>query len=128
VSAGLLLLAPDTVELYPPSGQDDAHGWALPGAAPPVWTGAGNLQLAAGTTDARASERGGHGPFNPAATEQGTLYLPPDANPGAGMTALIRGRVYALAQVRLVTDPTGGLLGCWAAAASAVSTWPVADG
>jgi|SRR5215472_1598370 len=123
-----LLLAPDTVELYPAPAAPadaDAHGWALPGAAPPAWTGTGNLQLAAGATDPRASERGGHGPFDPASIHTGTLYLPPDANPVAGMTALVRGTVYALAQVRLVADPIGGALGCWAAAASAVSTWPV---
>lgn len=121
----MLLLAADTVELYAKPGAADAHGWAEPGSAPPAWTGAGNLQLAPGTADARSSERGGHGPFDPAATGQGTLFLPPEANPAAGMTALVRGTVWALSQVRKIADPTGGTLDCWAAAASAVSTWPV---
>ena len=40
-----LLLAPDTVTLYP-RGAADALGWALPGTVA-GWSGAGNLQLGA---------------------------------------------------------------------------------
>jgi hypothetical protein len=122
-----VLLANDAVELYAIPGTADAHGWADPGAAPPAWTGTGNLQRAPGYTDRRAADAGGHGPFGPAAQETGILYLPPDANPEAGMTALIRGWIWALSQVREIADPTGsGLLDCWEMDVSAVSTWPVA--
>jgi hypothetical protein len=119
-----LLLAPDQVELYPPSGAD-AHGWALPGTAP-SWSGTGNLQLSPGISDPHAADRGGAGPHGPAAVDDGTLYLPAEAPVTEGCGALIRGRMFALSNVRLIPDPTypAGGLTCWAARASDTGGWP----
>jgi hypothetical protein len=120
-----VLLAADAVELYPPDpAADDAHGWvAQPGAAP-SWSGMGSLQLGPGTSDPRAADRGGAGPFAPAAVEIGSLFLPVDAAPAEGTVAVVRGRPFALANVRLVVDPTGGGIDCYVAAASGLSRWP----
>jgi hypothetical protein len=118
-----LLLATDPVELYPAEDQADAHGWALPGTAP-GWTGAGNLQLSAGTSDPRAADPGGRGPFDPAAVEAGSLFLPIDAAPADGMVAVIRGRAFVVSNVRLVVDPTGGGVDCYVAAVTGTLTWP----
>lgn len=121
-----VLLAADAVELYPPlDGQADAHGWAEPGTTP-AWSGLGSLQLSPGTSDPHAADRGGAGPFGPAAVSDGALYLPPEAPVTEGCVALIRGRMFALSHVRLIldpTDPAGGLT-CWAAAASDTGGWP----
>lgn len=117
-----VLLATDPVDLYPAEDQADAHGWALPGTTP-GWTGAGNLQLSPGTSDPRATDRGGHGPFDPAAAQAGSLFLPMDADPAEGMTAVIRGRPFALSNVRLVVDPTGGGIDCWVAAVAGTGQW-----
>jgi hypothetical protein len=116
-----VLLANDLVELYPP-GQPDAHGWAEPATAA-SWTGQGNLQLGQGTSDPRATDRGGHGPFDPAAVQLGTLWLPVEAEPAEGGTALVRGQRYALSQVRLVTDPAASGLDCWLATVSGLDGW-----
>lgn len=124
-----LLLAPDPVELHPP-GVLDAHGWREQTTDPaPSWVGSGNLQLGPGRSDPRAADSGGRGPSDPARTEDGVLYLPPEAPALDGCGALVRGRMWLLSQVRLVADPTfpeGGLT-CWAATASGVENWP-ADG
>jgi hypothetical protein len=111
-----LLLAVDHVALYP-RGEADAHGWAEPGTAP-RWCGAGNLQLGPGTSDPRAGDGGGRGPHAPAAVPGGTLFLPPDAEPAEGDTALIRSRPWTLSEVRFIADPMGGGLACWAATAT----------
>jgi hypothetical protein len=119
-----LLLAPDTVQLYAPTAGADEHGWAEPGAAP-GWTGAGNLQMIAFPSDPRAESAGGHGPYDPATQRRGLLFLPVGASPLEGMVAVVRGEPWALSQVRLVVDPTGGGIDCWIATATA-SDWPVA--
>jgi hypothetical protein len=121
-----VLLAPDTVELYPPGPAEDSHGWALPtGDQLPTWSGPGSLQLAAGPSDPQAAQGGGAGPFDPAAADAGSLYLPPDAvGATEGALAVVRGRAYALSQVRLVTDPTGGPLSCVVATVSGLDGWP----
>lgn len=121
-----LLLAPDTVTLYP-RGAADALGWALPGTVA-GWSGAGNLQLGAGVSDPRAETGGGFGPHDPNWASTGTLYLPADADPVDGMGAEVRGRRYVLSQVRQVADPTGGVLTCWAATATYDDTIAGADG
>jgi hypothetical protein len=114
----MLLLAPDTVTLYP-AGPADSHGWRLPGAVP-TWAGPGNLQLGPGLTDVAAADSGGHGPHDPASAETGTLYLPPAASPAEGMTAVVRGAPFTLGQVRYVSDPlaAAGGVGCWVATAT----------
>lgn len=112
-----VLLAADAVTLYRP-GDRDGHGWREPGSAV-GWSGTGNLQLAPGPSDPGAGAGGGHGPSEPAAALAGQLYLPADAEPAEGMTAEVRGQRYTLSQVRFVTDPAGGGLGCWAAAVTA---------
>lgn len=118
-----LLIANDAVVLYP-AGGDDEHGWRLPDAEP-AWEGTGNLQLGPGASDPGAGDGGGAGPFAPAAAEAGQLFLPPDAGAADGMTAEIRGRLFVLSQVRLITDPRGsGELDCQQASVSAVSGWP----
>jgi hypothetical protein len=120
VSAGLLL-GSDLVELYPPAADADEHGWALPGTAP-YWTGTGCLQLAAGSSDPRASSGGGAGPFDPRAVPDGMLYVPPDCPLAEGSAALIRGQWWSVSQVRLITDPTaepGGGVSCIAAMVTA---------
>jgi hypothetical protein len=124
-----VLLATDTVQLYPPGTATDEHGWSLPGG-PATWTGPGNLQLSPGVSNPRADDRGGRklpgggsGPFGPAVIEQGTLYLPPDADAHDGGTAIIRGAGWVLSNVRLVVDPSGGSASCLAAE---VSGWPAA--
>jgi len=116
----LLLLAPDAVELYQPAATDDAHGWADPGTATLAWTGAGNLQMTAFPSDPRAEDRGGHGPFDPAAIPGGVLFLPVGASPAEGQVAVVRGHQWALSQVRLVVDPTGGGVDCWIATVTGV--------
>jgi len=111
-----LLLASDPVELYE-AGDLDSHGWreeAGPSARR-VWAGMGSLQLLTGESDARAADGGGHGPHDPARTDDGNLFLPADAGPVEGMAARIRGEVYSLAHVRLVTDPLSDDLTCFAA-------------
>ena len=116
-----LLLASDEVELYA-AGELDSHGWreeAGPSARR-VWAGMGSLQLLTGESDARAAEGGGHGPHDPARAEDGNLFLPRDAAPVEGMAARIRGEVYTLAHVRLVTDPTSDNLTCFAATVRAI--------
>jgi hypothetical protein len=122
----LLLLAPDDVTLYPP-GAADERGWVQPGTVP-AWTGTGNLQLAPGVSDPRAETGGGFGPFNPARVEGGVLYLPPEANPVDGMTAECRSQRWGLSQTRLVLDPTGGALTCWAATATRDDVLGYGDG
>jgi|SRR5215831_7687046 len=113
----MLLLGLDQVTLYAP-GAADVLGWAQPHPATTVWTGTGNLQLTAGASDPRAETGGGYGPFEPNRAETGTLYLPEDAQPAEGQAADIRGRRWTLSQTRLITDPTGGQLTCWAATAT----------
>ncbi len=106
MTAGLgLLLGVDQVELYPPAAEHDEHGWALPGTDP-YWTGTGNLQLAAGSSDPAASTGGGAGPFQPRAVPGGLLVLPPDCPLAEGSAALIRGQWWAVSQVRMIADPT----------------------
>jgi hypothetical protein len=108
-----VLLAPDDVELYEPGGTDE-HGWRLPGAVAD-WRGRGSLQLVSGLSDPRATDRGGHGPHDPRAAQTGTLFVPADARPRDGMTAVVRETVFVLSQVRLVPDPVGSGLDCYAA-------------
>lgn len=109
-----VILAADPVALYP-AGPLDQHGWREPGTAP-SWRGSGSLQLTPGLADPRAAGGGGRGPHEPAAAGAGTIYLPPDAEPGEGMTAVVRGAPYVLSQLRFIADPTGGeFLSCWAA-------------
>jgi hypothetical protein len=125
-----VLLAADPVDLYAPDLATDSHGWALPGTVP-SWSGLGSLQLSAGSSDPRATERGGHGPFDPAAVESGSLYLPLAAAPAEGTVAVVRGRAFVLSSVRLVVDPTGGGIDCYVAAVAGTGTWPAgvsADG
>lgn len=117
---GGLLLAADGVVLYPP-GEADAHGWVLPGTES-YWAGSGNLQLQPGLSDPRAADRGGHGPYDPAAVQAGVLYLPPPVPLVEGSLAVIAGRgAFVLSQIRLVPDPAdpGGGIACWAATATA---------
>ena len=122
-----VLLAADAVELYPASDTTDGHGWVLPGTVP-AWSGLGSLQLAPGSSDPRAADGGGHGPFSPAAVGSGSLYLPLDAGAAEGMAAIIRGDAYILSQVRLVVDPTGGGIDCLVATVSGTATWSAASG
>jgi hypothetical protein len=117
-----LLLAADAVELYPPDGTDP-HGLAEPGTER-AWAGVGNLQLSAGTTDPRAADGGGRGPFDPAVKPGGLLFLPLDASPRDGWVAKVRGRCWALSQVRAVMDPAGGGLDCWMATVADAGRWP----
>ena len=112
----VLLLAADPVTLYPP-GTPDERGWTAPGTTA-AWTGTGNLQLSAGSSDPRAAEGGGTGMFGPARLESGALFLPPDAQPADGMTAEIRGRRWVLTNARLVADPVAAGLDCWVAVAT----------
>jgi hypothetical protein len=113
----MLLLAADLVELYLP-GEADDHGWVEADPARCCWAGTGNLQLLTGLSDARAGDGGGRGPHDPARTETGNLFLPLDAAPGEGMTAVVRGQAYAVSEVRVVADPVAGAgagIACWAA-------------
>lgn len=119
-----LMLATDPVELYPAAGGADGHGWAEPGAEP-VWSGTGNLQAQPGRSDARAADGGGHGPYDPRHGSAAVLLLPPDAPLIDGMTAVVRGQVFALSQSRLIPDPLGsGWLDCQAATATGTDGWP----
>lgn len=111
-----LLLATDPVELYP-AGDQDELGWTEPGTQP-SWCGAGNLQLGPGVSDPQATVGGGTGPHAPGGAQSGVLFLPLNACPREGWSAVIRGERWVLSQVRLVTDPTGGQLDCWLATVS----------
>jgi hypothetical protein len=112
-----VLLATHQIDLYPAAGAD-SHGWALSGAVP-AWRGRGSWQPGAGAADPAAADRGGHGPYSPAAAPGGTVFLPPEARPAEGDTAVIGGQAWALSQVRLITDPRGSDdLTCWVAAAT----------
>jgi hypothetical protein len=117
-----VLLATHEVTLYP-AGERDARGWVLPGDEP-VWWGLGALQQQPGVSDPRAMEGGGHGPHDPARDRVAQLYLPADAPVADGMTAMIDGQPWALSQTRIVRDPVGGPLDCWAATATGTWTWP----
>jgi hypothetical protein len=121
-----VLLAADHVDLYPPDAAEDSHGWALPDLAAPFWTGLGNLQLAAGRSDPAAGYGGGAGPFDPAQTASGELYLPPDAAAYDGAVAVVAGQGFVLSQVRLVADPLnpGAGASCLAASVSGLAGWP----
>jgi hypothetical protein len=120
-----LLLGADDVMLWEPSPGDDTYGWAAEDAAGiPAWQGIGNLQLTGGTSDPRAAQGGGRGPFAPAQSETGQLFLPLDAPVTEGITADVRGVTYVLSQTHMVADPLGGNLGCWAATVTEVTTWP----
>lgn len=118
-----LMLAADVVELFAASSTSDEHGWALPETSELLWTGLGNLQLGPGASDPRASDLGGHGPFDPAASEAGVLFLPADVTPADGMVAVVRDQMWVLSQVRRVIDPSGvdGALTCWQAAVEEIS-------
>jgi hypothetical protein len=117
-----VLLAADQVALYPPGTSADAHGWALEPEGAPSWSGRGNLQLGAGLSDPRAADRGGHGPFDPSATQAGIVFLPPDAQPAEGGVIVVRGQAFSLSQVRYVRDPRdyGHFMDCWAATVTEV--------
>jgi len=124
-----LLLGTDTVSLYAPAADADAHAWALPGAEP-YWTGPGALQLGPGLSDPRNTQGGGHGPYDPHAAPGGQLFLPPDCPLAEGSAAQVRGAWWAVSQVRLVTDPTvapGGGISCMTATVTATAQWE-ADG
>lgn len=127
MTAGGLLLAADQVVLYPPGGDADGHGWAEPGAGP-YWAGTGNLQLAAGASDPRAAEGGGHGPYAPAAGQAGQLFLPPSVPLAEGSLAVIRGKAWVLSQVRLVADPAdpAGGIACQSATVTEAD-WPLPE-
>lgn len=117
-----VLLATDTIELYPPGEQLDGHGWAEP-TGEPYWRGRGSLQLAPALTDPRAAEAGGRGPHDPATSPSGLLFLPPEIELRDGCSARTRGRMWSISQVRLVVDPedVAGYLTCWSATATG---WP----
>lgn len=117
-----LLLATDDVELYRPDGADE-HGWTEPSARP-YWRGRGNLQLAQGPSDPRASQGGGHGPYSPAADELGLLYLPADVELVDGTAARIRDQMFVLSQARLILDPAGTGLDLQMATATGTGRWP----
>jgi hypothetical protein len=128
VTAGLLL-GSDTVSLYAPAADADAHGWALP-AADPYWTGPGCLQLSPGASDPRANEGGGRGPYSPHQTPAGQLFLPPDCPLAEGSAAQARGAWWVVSQARLVADPTappGEGISCWAATVTASAQWEAAS-
>jgi hypothetical protein len=120
-----LLLAPDTAALFRP-GVLDPHGWRRAGEGPqPYYDGPANLQLQPGVSDPRAAAGGGHGPHGPARDLTGNLFLPADdAEPLEGSSAVIRGRVFVLSQVRLVADPTDSGLDCYTATVVSTDTWP----
>jgi hypothetical protein len=121
-----VLLAADEVKLFPASDTTDAHGWVLPGTDA-SWSGMGSLQLTPGSSDPAAADGGGHGPFDPAAVQAGSLYLPLDAGAAEGDVAIIRGESYVLSQVRLVVDPTGGGIDCVVATVSGTATWSATE-
>jgi hypothetical protein len=103
----MLLLGADYVELYAP-GPLDGHGWREGTPARRIWAGTGNLQLLTGQSDAQAGDGGGRGPHDPARIETGNLFLPLDAAPVDGLTALIRGEAYTVSEVRVIADPVLG--------------------
>lgn len=113
----MVLLPTDPVILFKPA-ERDAHGWRQARSGDAYWSGMGALQLSAGPSDPRAADGGGHGPHEPARELTGDLYLPQDAQPRDGMSAVIRGRNWVLSQVRFIHDPSGGLLHCWVAFAT----------
>jgi hypothetical protein len=123
VVAESVLLPTDFVELYAP-GELDGHGWRDK-SADVVWSGYGNLQLLASSSDPRAASGGGRGAYDPNYADAGDLYLPAEAPAANGQTAVIRGRLFALANVRTIIDPTipPGGIGCTAAHVSATDVW-----
>jgi hypothetical protein len=109
-----VLLPTDDLVLYP-AGVPDAHGWVTAGdtaGADPTWSGRGALQLDAGVTAPGASQGGGAGPFDPARTPLGAVFLPPDAPALDGMVLSARGRRYVLSGTRLMVDPVGAGTDC----------------
>jgi hypothetical protein len=115
-----VLLPTDDVALFA-AGVPDAHGWVGAGddnAAAPMWSGRGALQLSAGITAPGASQGGGAGPFAPAMTPLGSVFLPPDAPVADGMVLTARGRRYVLSSTHLVVDPIGAGNDCMVASVS----------
>jgi hypothetical protein len=121
----MLLLAPDTVDLHAPSTTQDNCGWAEPDPGGVVWTGLGNLQLDAGTSDPRQHTAGGSGPYDPACGLSGQLFLPTDAPIAEGVTVECRGHQFIASQVRTVVDPAGSGLDCIMSTVTGVEQWPV---
>lgn len=119
-----VLLPTDDLALYE-RGEADAHGWVRPPAdSEPFWTGTGSLQLAGGVAAVDAASGGGSGPFAPAHDQTGTLYLPLGTGARDGTQLRARDRVYVLAQVRDIPDPSGGDAGCTVADVTEVGAWP----
>jgi hypothetical protein len=108
-----VLLACDQVTVWGPDTADDEHGWAEPTEPVQVWAGLGNVQESAvSRTDQGASEPGGGGPYDPVSLNSAVAYLPTDCGVAPGMLVDAHAQQWLVEAVRLVTDPTGGGLGC----------------
>jgi hypothetical protein len=109
-----VLLGVDEVVLYGIDVEDE-HGWATPAQAE-AWRGSAGVQESIPTTDARAAEGGGSGPFSPSSRRLAVAYLPEDCPVLPGWRAFARDTWWTVGGVNPVPDPLGGGLGCLVAA------------
>lgn len=65
--------------LRPTVPEVDSHGWALSEGRESVGEWPGNVQERLPTSDPRASDGGGAGPYDPAVQRTADVYLDPDA-------------------------------------------------
>lgn len=102
-----VLLAPDSVEVYAPTAEKDAHGWAQDLAEVLVWSGMGSCQEALPGWNGAASAGGGAGPFDPEVRAACDLFLPTEVPVVPGHIAVAHNVRWLVQKVRQATDPTG---------------------
>lgn len=108
-----ILLAPDVVAIWRPSGATDAHGWAV--AAPLIEVGAepANVQVDERPTVRTGMDGSDSGPFDPDPLPTATIYLNPETatRPGDILDSPAKG-AWVVGSVTPVTDPTSGGVSC----------------
>lgn len=108
-----VLLAPDVVTIWRPSGATDSHGWAVAAPMTEVSTEPANIQIDQTPQTRVGLDGSDSGPFGPDALPTATAYLNPD-------TAVLSGDVldapakgsWVVGSTAPVVDPTSGGVSC----------------
>jgi hypothetical protein len=111
-----VLLAPDVVTIWRPSGATDSHGWAVAAPMTEVSAESANIQIDA-TPQVRVGLDGSDsGPFGPDALPTATAYLNPDTVVLSGDVLDAPGKgAWVVGSVLPVTDPVAGETSCMVA-------------